>query len=121
MALLNFVKGLISEKEGVKEYREALGRVLSDAKITDVEKAELENIAQKHGLTTDELAKLQRAAVSNAYTSIATDQKITEEEKETLEALRWTPKIRHCSNRSIYNYPINISVVWVENKVSQQT
>lgn len=71
----------------MKEYREALTRVLSDTKITDGERAELDAIAKKHGLTVDEMAKLQKAAVSGAYSTITSDQKITDEEKETLEAL----------------------------------
>lgn len=87
MAIFSFVKSLISEKEGVKEYREALARVLSDATITDDEKKELEAIAHKHGLTAEEMAKLQKSAVSGVFTSISADQKITEDEKKSLEAL----------------------------------
>ena len=87
MAIFNFVKNLISEKEGIKEYREALARVLSDSTVTEEEKKELEAIAQKHGLTGDELARLQKSAVSGVFTSISADQKITEDEKKALEAL----------------------------------
>lgn len=87
MALLSFIKNLVSEKEGLKEYREALGRVLSDSKVTDEEKAELEAIAGKHGLTTEEISKLQKAGVSDVFKNISSDQKITEEEKESLEVL----------------------------------
>lgn len=87
MAIFSFVKSLISEKEGVKEYREALARVLSDAKVTDEEKKELESIVQKYGLTTEEMTKLQKSAVSGVFTSISADQKITEDEKKSLEVL----------------------------------
>ena len=34
MAFLNFIKSLVSENEGEKEYREKLSSVLSDSKLT---------------------------------------------------------------------------------------
>ena len=60
MALLNFIKNLVSEKEGVKEYREKLTQFLSDSKISDEEKQELESISKKSALTPDEIGKLQK-------------------------------------------------------------
>jgi hypothetical protein len=87
MALLSFIKHLVSDKEGVKEYRETLARALRDTKITDEESAELDAVSKKYGLTIEEVRRLQKAALSNVFTSMASDQRITEEERDSLETL----------------------------------
>ena len=73
MALLNFIKNLVSEKEGVKEYREKLTQFLSDSKISDEEKQELESISKKSALTPDEIGKLQKLALSGVLKNNARD------------------------------------------------
>lgn len=87
MALLSFIKNLVSEKEGVKEYREKLAQFLSDSKISDEEKQELESISKKFALTPDEIGKLQKSALSGVFQNITSDQRITEEERQSLEIL----------------------------------
>jgi hypothetical protein len=87
MALLSFIKNLVSEKEGLKEYREKLTQSLSDSKISDEEKQELESISKKFSLTPDETKKLQKYAVSGVFQNITSDQRITDEERQSLEVL----------------------------------
>lgn len=87
MAILNFIKSLVSEKEGIKEYRAKLADSLSDSKLTDGEKAELDALAQKHGLTTEELTKLHKIGATSAYQNITSDQRITDDERESLDVL----------------------------------
>jgi len=87
MALLSFIKSLVSEKEGVKEYREKLAHFLSDSKISAEEKGELESISKKFALTPDEIGKLQKSALSGVFQNITSDQRITEEERQSLEVL----------------------------------
>src|SRR3989338_1024857 len=50
MALLSFIKNLVSEKEGVKKYREKLAQFLSDSNLSDEEKQEIESISKKFAL-----------------------------------------------------------------------
>jgi len=87
MAILSFIKNLISEKEGIKEYRGKLARFLSDSEISDEEKRELEAVAKEHGLSPDEIEKLQKAALSGVFSQITADRRITEDERESLEVL----------------------------------
>lgn len=87
MAILSFIKNLVSEKEGIKEYREKLAQFLSDSKITDEEHHELESVAQKYNLTADEIKKLQKSALSGTFQNIISDQRITDDERESLGVL----------------------------------
>lgn len=87
MTLLSFIKNLVSEKEGVKEYREKLDQFLSDSKISDEEKQDLESISKKFALTRDEIVKLQELGLSGVFQNITADQRITEEERQSLEIL----------------------------------
>lgn len=87
MALFDFIKTLVSENEGEKEYREKLAAVLSDSKLTKEEENELEAIAQKHGLTPEDVIKLQKVGLSGVFQNISADQRITEDERKSLEVL----------------------------------
>src|SRR3989338_144133 len=87
MALLSFIKNLVSEKEGVKKYREKLAQFLSDSNLSDEEKQEIESISKKFALTPDEIGKLQKSALSGVFQNITSDQRITEKERQSLEVL----------------------------------
>jgi hypothetical protein len=87
MSLLSFIKSLVSEKEGIKEYREKLTHFLSDSVISEDEKKELESISKQFALTTDDIGQLQKSAMSGVYQNMIYDQRITEEEKQSLGVL----------------------------------
>jgi len=87
MSLLNFIKSLVSEKEGIKEYREKLTLFLSDSILSEDEQKELESISEKFNLTPDDIGKLQKTAVLGVYQDVVSDKRITEEEKQSLEVL----------------------------------
>ncbi len=87
MSLLNFIKSLVSEKEGIKEYREKLALFLSDSVISEDEQKELESISKKFNLTSDDIGRLQKTAVLGVYQDIVSDKRITEEEKQSLQVL----------------------------------
>jgi hypothetical protein len=87
MALLNFIKSLVAEKEGITAYREKLKTVLTDNRVSDEEDAELKEIVSKFNLTTDEVSRLNKSALSTSFKTIIDDRRITEEERQSLEVL----------------------------------
>ena len=87
MSLLNFIKSLVSEKEGIKEYREKLTLFLSDSSLSEDEQMELDSITKKFNLTSEDIGKLQKTAVLGVYQDVVSDKRITEEEKQSLGVL----------------------------------
>lgn len=85
--MFNFVTNYLAKRNGKKEYEEALVRCLSDGKLEDTEKQELEELAAKLGLSKEDVADMQRAQTSFAYKNMTSDGKISEEEKASLESL----------------------------------
>lgn len=53
----------------------------------DGEAAELHATSKKYGLTPDDVSRLQKTALSELFSSMASDQRITEDERESLEFL----------------------------------
>lgn len=87
MALFGFVNSFLRRKKGAKEYQETLTRFLSDDIISDDEKAKLKEMQSEFGLTTNDVFKIQRIGASNFFQQISVDQRITEDEKKTLETI----------------------------------
>src|SRR3989338_5257509 len=87
MALLSFIKNLVSEKEGVKKYREKLAQFLSDSNLSDEEKQEIESISKKFALTPGEIGKLQKSALSGVFQNITSNKRIKKKERQSLEFL----------------------------------
>jgi hypothetical protein len=85
--MFNFVTNYLAKRNGKKEYEEALARCLSDGRLEDAEKQELEGLAAKLGLSKEDVADMQRAQTSFAYQNMTSDGKISEDEKKSLESL----------------------------------
>ncbi len=86
MPLLDFLSDMVG-KRGIREYQEKLHLFLSDGILTDTEMKALESIAKRYSLTPKDLRRLQAAAIGDVYLMMAEDERITEEEKQALEAL----------------------------------
>jgi hypothetical protein len=78
---------IFSEKEGVHEYRNILTFFLKDRIIDPLELEQLKYIENKYKLTTYEITKIQREALSIYFNEIISDQRISEEERRSLQDL----------------------------------
>lgn len=85
--MLGFVKNYLTKREGVKKYETALKSYLSDNKLDENEKAELEKILNEYGLTKEELLEAKKQAFSLSFEDITSDKKITDEEQQALQEL----------------------------------
>lgn len=87
MGLFNFVQNYLLSREGSTEYKERLKLFLKDSKLTPEEKTELDEISKKYKLTDKDLKKLHSQGLSEQFQSISEDQRITEDERKSLESL----------------------------------
>lgn len=87
MALFTFVSSFLEKRKGLKEYQELLNRFLSDGVLSDDEKQQLKDMQTQFELTDDDVRKLQQLGASNAFKQIIADERITEDEKKSLEAI----------------------------------
>ncbi|MCJ8146718.1 hypothetical protein MKI79_07370 [Acinetobacter sp. A3.8] len=84
--MLEFANFLVKRNEKIKYYN-LLKDFLSDGKLDENEKLELEKPASECNLTESELLDAHKKAASIAFKNITSDGKITVEEKESLEEL----------------------------------
>ncbi|HEN4748081.1 TPA: hypothetical protein U5489_001301 [Legionella pneumophila] len=85
-ALPNLSK-MFSEKEGVQQYRKILTYFLKDGVIDPLELEQLKYVENKYELTKEEIRKIQRKALSTYFNEIISDQRISEEERKSLQDL----------------------------------
>ncbi|MFH1252749.1 MAG: hypothetical protein V1664_00225 [Candidatus Uhrbacteria bacterium] len=85
--MLDFIKKFLTKREGKDKYNKLLENFLSDGKLDDNEKAELEKLIKEYGFSKEELFDAQKRAGSFAFQNIISDRKITDEEKKSLEEL----------------------------------
>lgn len=95
--MLNFIKNFLTNKgsnnqgkkgsENLVKYENLLSSFLSDGKLDENERAELKKFSDEYNLTEAELFNCHSKTTSNAFKNIISDQKITEEERESLELL----------------------------------
>jgi hypothetical protein len=79
--MFKFVKNILSKRKGLGVYEAKLIEFLSDNKLDEKEKKELEELASQYGLTGEELIKIKEKGVSNVFSNIGKDQRISEEER----------------------------------------
>lgn len=87
MALFDFVTSILEKRKGAREYQETLARFLGDGVLSEEEKQELKTLQKRFKLTDDDLVAVRRAGSSNAFQHVASDQRITEDEKKSIEAI----------------------------------
>ncbi len=87
MALFDFITSVLKKKQGVREYQELLSRFLGDGVLSDDEKQQLQLLQATFNLTDTDLVAVRRAGASSAFKQIASDQRITEDERKSLEAI----------------------------------
>jgi hypothetical protein len=85
--MFDFVKNYLTKREGKSEYEHALSRFLTDGKLNDSEKKDLEGLAQKYNFTDKDLIDIKKKYTSLVFKNICSDQRITEEEKNDLESI----------------------------------
>lgn len=85
--MLQFVKALTQKHQAKKEYWEKLKEVLADARLDDAEKQDLKQLADRLGLSQEELRELHKKAANLEWSAITSDHIITDEEKKSLEGL----------------------------------
>lgn len=78
---------IFSEKEGIQQYRKILTHFLKDGVIDPLELEQLGYIENKYELTKEEIRKIQRKALSTYFSEIISDQRISEEERKSLQDL----------------------------------
>ncbi len=87
MGLLSFISDFRKRKEGLKEYTALLKQSLSDGSVSKDETAQLKDVADKFGLRQIDCEKAQRNALSEFFTKVSSDQRITEEERKQFNDL----------------------------------
>lgn len=85
--MFNFVKNYLAKREANNEYQETLRRFLADGKLDDTEKKQLDELKVKYGFTEEDLSNAHKKATSLVFKNISSDERITDEEKEEMEAL----------------------------------
>jgi len=85
--MFNFVKNYLTKREGKSEYEHTLNKFLSDGKLDNGEKKELEELSKKYNLTNKDLIDLKKRYTSLTFKNICKDQRITEDEKKELESI----------------------------------
>jgi hypothetical protein len=85
--MLNFVKDYLAKREGKNEYQAALQKFLADGKLESSEKTELDKLAAQYGFSREDLLDAHKKATSAMFSGIASDERITDEEKGELEVL----------------------------------
>lgn len=85
--MFNFVKNYLAKREAKGEYEQALAKFLSDGKLNDEEKKQLDELAKKYGLVREDLIEAHKRASSQMFKNISSDERITDEEKQELESL----------------------------------
>jgi hypothetical protein len=81
------LSNLLFDKEGVQQYRKLLMHFLKDGVLDPLEINQLVYVKNKYELTSKETTKIQRQALSKYYQEIISDQKISEEERRSLQDL----------------------------------
>lgn len=87
MALFKFISNILTKREGVRKYQEKLSYFLSENTISDSEKEELSKILHEYNLSTEDVKKIHSAQASFVFNKISTDQRITEDEKQSLSLI----------------------------------
>jgi len=85
--MLDFVKKYLTKREGKTKYNNLLKDFLSDGKLDEKEKKELERLSKEYNITELELLEAHKKGSALAFQSIISDGKITEDEKSALEEL----------------------------------
>lgn len=81
------LSNIFFDKEGVQQYRKLLMHFLKDGVLDPLEINQLVYVQNKYELTSKEIRKIQRKALTKYYQEIISDQKISEEERRSLEDL----------------------------------
>lgn len=100
--MLNFIKKYLSKSElkssdsssiqfsrsdEAKRYAELLSQFLSDGKLSEKEKEELEKFSKENNISEEELSQAHKKAASLSYKDFISDERITEEERELFQEL----------------------------------
>lgn len=87
MALFDFVTSILERRKGTREYQEMLTRFVGDGVLSEEEKQQLKALQEQFKLTDEDLVAVRRAGASNAFQHVASDERITEDEKKSIEAI----------------------------------
>lgn len=85
--MLNFISNFLARRTGRNVYYDALIDYLSDGVLETIEKNKLEGIKREFKLTVDDLKQAHQKAINLVFANFISDNRITEEEKKSLESL----------------------------------
>lgn len=78
---------LASQREGTQQYQKLLNHFLADGILDPLELDQLDYVEHKYALTKDETKDLQKNALSEYFKKIISDQRISEDERISLQNL----------------------------------
>jgi len=84
---MKFITNYLANRKAKQSYDDTLLKFLSDGKLDETERKELETFAMENNLSADDLKEAHKRAASVLFKDISADSRITEEEKVELEAL----------------------------------
>ncbi len=87
MALLSFIQNILTKREGIKQYQTNIVEYLKDGKLSQTEKDDLNKIKLEYGITDKDLQNIHKIQASAVFNNISSDQRITEDEKESLSLI----------------------------------
>lgn len=85
MTCMEFISLWLKRRAGKKEYARVLAAALKDRHLGDAEKESLKGIISRFNLRTNDTLKIKRGALSSVFDSLASDSRITEEERLELQ------------------------------------
>lgn len=87
LQLPSFVSRYFNRKDGLKKYQESISSFLSDSELSVEENDKLVEIQKEFGLSVDDVGSIHKKSVASVFTSIGSDKRITDDEKNALEKL----------------------------------
>jgi len=85
--LPNFVDQYFKKRDGLKKYQESISSFLADSELSVEESDKLAELQKEFGLSAEDVSGIHKTSVASVFTSIGSDKRITDEEKNSLEKL----------------------------------
>ncbi len=82
-----FIRKFLTKREGKIKYDKLIKCFLSDGKLDEIEKVELEKLSKQYGFSKEELFEAHKKASTLAFQNIISNSRITDDEKKALEEL----------------------------------
>lgn len=84
---MGYISDFLAKRNAKGNYQKVLSAFLSDGKLDQDEKRQLEQFASQHGLGMNDIQRIHQQALSALFKDISKDKRITEEESQDLHEL----------------------------------